>query len=59
MKNKSFRKRLNKIGPKIDPCGTPANNSDHELYLVFGLNEQLPKLASLIPIQKNRGAREL
>ena len=29
--SKSFIKILNKIGPNIDPCGTPTINSNHLL----------------------------
>ena len=32
MKNKSHKKVLNKIGPKIDPWETPKKISSHELY---------------------------
>ena len=35
MKNKSFMNKLKRSGPNTDPCGTPNNNSDHELYDVF------------------------
>ena len=35
--NKSFKYRLNKIGPKTDPWGTPLINSSHELKDVLTL----------------------
>ena len=37
MKNKSHKKVLNKIGPKIDPWETPKKISSHELYTEFAL----------------------
>ena len=30
-KNKSFMKILKRIGPRIEPCGTPVLMSHHEL----------------------------
>ena len=34
-KNRSFRKILNKIGPRTEPCGTPLSNVDQELKVVW------------------------
>ena len=31
-RNKSLGKMLNKLGPNIDPCGTPKRISSQELY---------------------------
>ena len=35
MKNKSYKKMLNKTGPKTNPRGTPNKISSHELYAEF------------------------
>ena len=36
-KNKSFKYILKRIDPNTDPCGTPNNNSLHELKVLLML----------------------
>ena len=35
MKNKSFRKILNKIGRRTEPCGTPLSNAEQQLKVLL------------------------
>ena len=34
-KNKSFKYKLKRIGHNTEPCGTPHNNSVHELNVLL------------------------
>ena len=38
---------LNKIGPRTDPCGTPCNNCDHELKVVYTDLSSLPTITKV------------
>ena len=53
-RNKSFIKMLNKIGPSMEPCGTPDNRILKILSLVFFLvsNTKMLKLHWLIHINE-------